>query len=70
MVPDLEICCFNPESVILANSLKVDRIEFCRDYNVGGLSPEILDIETIAQECDTPVYAMLRLRKGNFVNKS
>ena len=67
MVPDLEICCFNPESVIIANSLKVDRIEFCKEYNVGGLSPEILDIEALALKCDTPVYAMLRPRKGNFV---
>ena len=40
----LEIACFNIESCLLAQDAGADRIEFCADYSLGGITPQHHDI--------------------------
>ena len=35
----LEIACFNSESCLIAQNTGADRIEFCENYSVGGITP-------------------------------
>ncbi|WP_317899944.1 copper homeostasis protein CutC [Aurantibacillus circumpalustris] len=63
----LEIACFNLESALIAEKAGADRIEFCIDYEVGGISPPIDLILEAREKIKIPVYVMVRQREGNFV---
>jgi copper homeostasis protein len=63
----LEVACFNPESCFIAEQAGADRIEFCRDYNSGGLTPLWDDILKVKERLRIPLHVIIRPRSGNFV---
>lgn len=63
----LEIACFNLESAIHAAQEKVDRIELCAHYELGGITPSLTLFKTLKAKYNLPIYVMIRPRGGNFV---
>src|SRR6478672_10939373 len=63
----LEIACFNIESCLLAQQAGADRIEFCADYSVGGITPTHTDILKAKRLLQIPLHVIIRPRGGNFV---
>lgn len=63
----LEIACFNIESCLLAQEAGADRIEFCADYSVGGITPNHTDILKARDLLHIPLHVIIRPRGGNFV---
>ena len=64
---NLELACFTKNDAITAIACKADRIEYCHDYSLGGVSPCASDIVDLKESSDIPVYVMIRLRGGTFV---
>lgn len=62
----LEIACFNVESAIIASNNKVDRIEFCAEMHLGGITPIYADIEETRNIVPQDLYVMIRPRGGDF----
>lgn len=56
----LEIACFDNPSAIIAAEAGADRIELCRDYASGGLSPDPFALARIRPRIKQPIYVMLR----------
>lgn len=65
--PLLEIACFKAEDVLPAAAAGADRIEYCADYKLGGITPALSDFEGIRKATSIPLYVMIRCRGGNFV---
>jgi copper homeostasis protein len=63
----LEIACFNLSSAKIAAHAGADRIEFCADYSLGGITPSKQDFISLRAYFTGPIYAMIRPRGGNFV---
>lgn len=63
----LEIACFNPTDLLLANEAGADRLEYCSDYAVGGLTPDLASFESLRRELTVPVLVMIRPQAGAFV---
>ena len=63
----LEIACFNIASAIIAQHAGANRIEFCADMNIGGVTPNIEDFVLLKSKIHIPVFVMIRPRRGNFV---
>ncbi len=63
----LEIACFNLPSVVIAQDAGADRIEFCKDYHLGGTSPQRNDILSVRELTSLPIHCIIRPRGGNFV---
>lgn len=63
----LEIACFNLDSCIIAEKAGAHRIEFCSDYNSGGVTPNEKDICEIKKKIKIPIHVIIRPRRGNFV---
>jgi copper homeostasis protein len=63
----LEIACFNLQSCYPAQEAGADRIEFCRNYPSGGLTPNWSDIRASKLLLDIPVHIIIRPREGNFI---
>lgn len=63
----LEIACFDPESCFIAQQAGADRIEFCSDYNSGGVTPLWDDILKVKERLSIPLHVIIRPREGNFV---
>lgn len=66
----LEIACFSLESCHNAQFAGADRIEFCRNYEEGGLTPAPDDILKLKFESKIPIHVIIRPRPGNFVYDS
>jgi hypothetical protein len=49
----LEIACFSVESAITAANAGADRIEFCKNYAIGGKSPSLNDFKILRQALAT-----------------
>lgn len=63
----LEIACFEITSAEIALQSCADRIEFCDDIELGGITPCIEEFEYLKSTYDKPIYVMIRPRGGNFV---
>jgi copper homeostasis protein len=63
----LEIACFSLDSAKIAAHAGADRIEFCADYNLGGITPNTADFSELRAFYSRPIYVMIRPRGGNFV---
>jgi copper homeostasis protein len=63
----LEIACFQPSDLRLANEAGADRLEYCRDYAVGGLTPDLVSFESLRRPLSVPVLVMIRPQAGSFV---
>ena len=63
----LEIACFNSDSVRIAQESGADRVELCANMKVGGTTPDF-EITKQARELLTiDLNVMIRPRGGNFV---
>lgn len=62
----LEVACFNLESCLLAQQSGADRIEFCADYSVGGVTPNYHDILKAREIVQIPIHVIIRPRGGDF----
>jgi copper homeostasis protein len=63
----LEIACFNLDSAKIAAQARADRIEFCADYSLGGITPSKSDFSELRSFYSGPIYVMIRPRGGDFV---
>lgn len=63
----LEIACFQPSDLLLANEAGADRLEYCHDYAVGGLTPDLASFESLRRTLSVPVLVMIRPQAGAFV---
>ena len=63
----LEIACFTVESATIAANAGADRVEFCKNYAIGGKSPSLNDFKILRQAIAIPIFVMIRTRSGNFV---
>ncbi len=63
----LEIACFSLESCMSAQQSGADRIEFCADYSVGGITPNHHDILKAREILQIPLHIIIRPRGGDFV---
>ena len=66
----LEIACFTIESCIEAQKSGADRIEFCADYALGGITPKHEDILRVRELLHIPFHVIIRPRGGNFIYSS
>lgn len=66
----LEIASFSIEAAEIAASHGADRIEFCHNYEQGGISPPFQEVEELTKKISSPVYVMIRPRPGNFTYSS
>jgi copper homeostasis protein len=65
----LEIACFSLEDALRAAELSAHRIEFCEDYNTGGITPNLSDFKILREQFpNIPIHVMVRPRAGNFVH--
>lgn len=62
----LEVACFNLESCLLAQQSGADRIEFCADYSIGGVTPNYHDILKAREILHIPLHVIIRPRGGDF----
>ena len=66
-VKNLEVACFSTLSAFEAEQSGADRIEFCKDYILGGITPDFYDIKLLKEKLQIPIYVMIRPRGGNFI---
>ena len=62
----LEVCAFTVPSCILAEQSGAARIELCRDYAAGGLTPLYDTIQLAIESTSIPIYPIIRPRGGDF----
>ena len=63
---DVEICCNSIVSAVAAKDGCADRIELCRDLEVGGLTPSDEDIAYCVRKLGLRTHVLVRPRAGNF----
>ncbi|MBK7344067.1 MAG: hypothetical protein IPJ06_13845 [Saprospiraceae bacterium] len=63
----LEICCFDLESVHLAEKAGVPSIELCTDYTLDGLWPGKSMVREARMQFSGVLRVMIRPRPGNFI---
>ncbi len=63
----LEIACFNVESALIAHENGADRIELCDGFEVGGTTPNPMDVINTRKILSSDLFIMIRPRGGNFV---
>ena len=62
-----ELAVFHPDSVAIAQSCKVSRIELCDNYQVGGVTPSIDNFISARKIFTGPIMVMIRPKAGSFV---
>lgn len=63
----LEIACFEITSAQISLNSLADRIEFCAERNVGGLTPNIDEFRYLKSISTKPIRVMLRPKEGSFL---
>ncbi|MBP6557934.1 MAG: copper homeostasis protein CutC [Flavobacterium sp.] len=63
----LEIACFNLDSALIAQENGADRVELCAGIEVGGTTPNPIDIINARKFVTTDLFVMIRPRGGHFV---
>src|SRR4051812_12648894 len=64
---ELEICCYNFTSCIIAEQAGATRIELCADAGEGGTTPGYGTIKRVKEKTHIPVYPIIRPRGGDFL---
>ena len=62
----LEVACFNLESVAVVAQSKADRVEFCDDFEAGGTTPGLENIQKARGLFPKELLVMIRPRGGDF----
>ncbi|MBL7925220.1 MAG: hypothetical protein JNL88_13540 [Bacteroidia bacterium] len=63
----LELACFHPDSVRIAATVGVHRLELCEEYTCGGLSPSPDFFHAARRAFPNDIFVMIRPRPGNFI---
>lgn len=63
----LEICCFNLPSALLAQRAGADRVELCSGPEEGGVTPSAGLIRTARELLHIALYPIIRPREGDFL---
>ena len=63
----LEIATFDLTSAEIALNSVADRIEFCADISLGGITPNIEEFKYLKEKYLTPIHVMIRPVGGNFL---
>lgn len=63
----LEICTFSLEDAFTAVASGAERLEVCKDYSVGGLTPPSEWVFALKHSVNVPLVAMVRPRGGSFM---
>ena len=63
----LEIACFEITSAETALKSVADRIEFCAEQQLGGITPNIDEFRYLKSVYRKPVYVMIRPKGGSFM---
>lgn len=63
----LEICCYNLSSCLIAAAAGAHRIELCANPAEGGTTPGFGVIKTVKEKLAIPVYPIIRPRGGDFL---
>jgi copper homeostasis protein len=66
MNAQLEIACFDLESVIIADAAGADRIEICDNLAEGGTTPSWEMVFEAKERIKTDLFVMIRPRGGDF----
>ena len=64
---ELEICCYNFASCLVAAQAGATRIELCADAGEGGTTPGYGTIRQVKEATQVPVYPIIRPRGGDFL---
>lgn len=62
----VEVCANSPASALVAQEAGADRIEFCNELAVGGITPSRGQLEWIRKHIHIPVHVLIRPRSGDF----
>lgn len=62
----VEACVTSGAEAVTAGRAGADRLELCRDLDVGGLTPPGELVDEIVRRVDLPVFGMVRPRGGDF----
>lgn len=63
----LEVACFNLESCLIAQDAGAQRVELCKNYSAGGITPDKITITKARKLLQIDLFIMIRPREGNFV---
>jgi len=63
----LEICCFNIQSALIAQDAGAHRVELCADPAGGGTTPSLGVIKTAREKLHIQLYPIIRPRDGDFL---
>src|SRR5579871_5938389 len=63
----LEIAVQSVAAAIAAQAAGAHRIELCADLDEGGVTPTFATMQEARTALTIPIFAMIRLRPGNFV---
>ncbi len=63
----LEIACFEITSAETALRSVADRIEFCAEQQLGGITPNIEEFRYLKSVYRKPIYVMIRPKGGSFL---
>lgn len=63
----LEVACFNLESALIAQENGADRVEFCAEMHLGGITPSLELIKEARKQLNIDLFVMIRPRGGSFV---
>lgn len=63
----LEICCYNLSSCLIASAAGAHRIELCANPAEGGTTPGFGLIKMVKEKISIPVYPIIRPSGGDFL---
>jgi copper homeostasis protein len=65
-MPLLEIACFNAESALIAQDAGANRVELCREQELGGTTPLLSTFKSLNDVLWIPMYIMIRPHGRDF----
>lgn len=63
----LEVACFNLESCLIAQNARAQRVELCKNYSAGGITPDYITITESRKQLHLDLFVMIRPREGHFL---
>ncbi len=67
MIFQLEICCYNIRSALIAQELGAHRVELCAGPLDGGTTPSSGTIKTARKKLQIPLFPIIRPRGSDFL---
>lgn len=62
----VEVCANSLQSALIAERAGADRIEFCSELAVGGITPSLGQLQKIRDLISIPIHVLIRPRSGDF----